>query len=235
MVDKYLAKEYVANIIGKQYVIPLYGVWDKLEDVDFASLPNQFVLKWNHDSGSVILCKDKNKLNIEDVRRKLERGTNYSGFWYGREWPYKHVVPKLIAEQYMEDSLECGQLSDYKIHCFNGEPKVIQVITDRFSENGMINDHYYPSWRKLDLVRGDFVSNTKSIPRPKELDEMLELAKILSAGIPYLRTDFYIVDQRIYFGELTFFPASGFTPFHPEKWDQVWGQWIKLPTDGLEK
>ncbi|MBQ9167318.1 MAG: glycosyl transferase [Oscillospiraceae bacterium] len=232
MVDKYEAKQYVTSLIGEKYIIPTYGVWNKFEDISFKELPNRFVLKCTHDSGGLVICKDKSTLKFSDARKKIEKSLKFDFYSFGREWPYKNVKPRIIAEQYMEDETNKGGLTDYKIHCFNGEPKVIQVISDRFSHDGMINDHYYPTWEKLDLVRGHHATSNKSIPRPNEMDEMLGLAKTLSVGIPYLRTDFYIVNHQIYFGELTFFPASGFNPFHPEKWDYVWGDWIKLPTDG---
>lgn len=235
LVDKYEVKKIVAAEIGEEYVIPTLGVWESFEKIDFDSLPNQFVLKCTHDSGGLAICSDKLKFDINRARRKLNRSLKRNYYWFGREWPYKNVSPRIIAEQYMEDESNKGDLTDYKIHCFNGEPKVIQVITDRFSSEGMINDHYYPTWEKLDLARGHHATSNKLIPRPAEMDEMLELAKKLSAGIPYLRTDFYIVNHQIYFGELTFFPASGFKPFVPEKWDRIWGDWIKLPTDNATK
>lgn len=229
MVDKYLAKDYVAGSIGREYIIPTLGVWERPEDIEFDKLPEQFVLKWNHDSGSIVICKDRNTFDKQAALRKLSGREKYNGYNYGREWPYKNVKPVIIAEAYMEDDPVKGELSDYKIHCFNGEPKVVQVIADRFSKDGMVNDHYTLEWEKLDLVRGHYSTGTKSVPRPAELDEMLRLAKMLSKGTTYLRTDFYIVNHHIYFGELTFFPASGFNPFTPEKWDSIFGEWIRLP------
>lgn len=233
LVDKYEVKKIVAAEIGGDYVIPTLGVWEGFEKIDFDSLPNQFVLKCTHDSGGLAICSDKLKFDINCARMKLNRSMKRNYYWFGREWPYKNVKPRIIAEQYMEDEENKGDLSDYKIHCFNGEPKVIQVITDRFSGDGMINDHYDLSWNKLDIVRGQYSSGNKSVSRPAEMDEMIKLAKKLSAGFPYLRTDFYIVNHQIYFGELTFFPASGFRSFTPEKWDRIWGDWIKLPTDNV--
>lgn len=235
MVDKHEAKRYVADRIGNAHIIPTFGIWEKFDDIDFDALPNQFVLKCTHDSGGLVIVKDKSELDKEAAKKKINKSLARNYYWSGREWPYKSVTPRIIAEQYMEDEENKGDLSDYKIHCFDGEPKVIQVITNRFSEEGMINDHYYPSWEKLDLVRGHYSVGNKSIPCPAELAEMLELARKLSAGIPYLRTDFYIVNHQIYFGELTFFPASGFRAFTPEKWDRIWGDWIKVPTDSAMK
>lgn len=230
-VDKYEAKKIVSEKVGEQYVIPTYGVWERFDDIRFDELPDQFVLKCTHDCGGLVICKDKSKLDLEAVRKKIERSLKRNFYWHAREWPYKHVKPHILAEQYMEDEADKGDLTDYKIHCFNGEPKVIQVITGRFSKEGMINDHYYPSWEKLDIVRGQYVTNEKSVQRPQELDELLAMARKLSEGTPYLRTDFYIVNHRIYVGELTFFPASGFRSFTPEKWDRIWGDWITLPSE----
>lgn len=231
MVDKYEAKAYVSQILGSEYVIPAYGVWDSFDDIPFECLPDQFVLKCTHDSGGLVICKDKQKLNLEEARKKIEKSLQTNYYWIGREWPYKNVKPRIIAEQYMEDTDKPGELTDYKIHCFNGEPKLVQVITDRFLDSGMINDHYTLDWEKLDLVRGHYAASDKSVPRPPEIDEMLKLAKKLCQGTYYVRTDFYIIAHRVYFGEITFFPASGFNPFHPDKWDKIWGEWLKLPID----
>lgn len=233
MVDKYAVKQYVAERIGEEHIIPTLGIWDKFEDIDFDSLPNQFVLKCTHDSGGLSICKDKKTYNFKKAKKKIEFSLKRNFYYVGREWPYKNVPKKIIAEKYMEDEANKGDLSDYKIHCFNGEPKVIQVIRDRFSKTGMVNDHYYPSWEKLDLRRGHHHSGDVVIPRPQEMDKILELAGKLSQGMPYLRVDFYIVNHQIYFGELTFFPANGFNPFNPEKWDRIFGDWIELPEKNI--
>ena len=229
MVDKYTAKQYAADIIGEEHIIPTIGVWDRAEDIDFDALPERFVLKCTHDSHGLVICRDREKLNIPQARKKLDKCLKRDYYLALREWPYKDVPHRIIAEPYMEDSDKPGELTDYKIHCFGGEPKIVQVITDRFSPEGMINDHYSTDWEKLNLGRGKHPMSARPIPRPAELDELLSLASKLSAGHPYLRTDFYIVDHKVYFGELTFFPASGFTPFVPEKWDTIWGEWIELP------
>ncbi len=227
MVDKYAAKQYVADKIGPEHIIPTLGVWERAEDIDFDSLPDQFVMKGTHDSHHLIICTDKSKLDIADARRKMKETLENDYYLATREWPYKHVPRKIIAEVYMDEG--DGQLADYKIHCFGGEPKLVQIIRDRFHPDGVINDHYTPEWEKLELARGTFGRQGAATPRPPEMDEMLRLARVLSAGIPYLRTDFYIVNHQIYFGELTFFPASGTRPFIPEKWDEILGSWITLP------
>lgn len=226
MVDKYEAKKYVANIIGEEHIIPTIAVYDKVEDIDFDKLPNQFVLKWTHDSGGLVICKDKSKLNVDEARKKLKKGERSHYFWRTREWPYKNVRPRIIAEQYMED--ESGyELKDYKIFCFDGEPLVIQLDFDRFKEHK--KNLYSPEWELL-----PFSFNYPSHPeikfeRPQKLDEMLKLARKLSKSIPFLRVDLYWTGERIYFGELTFFPAGGMGKFKPEEWDYKMGERIKLP------
>ncbi len=229
MVDKIEAKGFIADVVGEQYTIPTLGVWDRAEDIDFDSLPDRFVLKCNHDSHSVIVCKDKSALDRKQTVFFLSKHLKQNGYWFGREWPYKNVRPRILAEEYLED--ETGELTDYKIHCYNGNPKIIQVITDRFSPDGMINNHYTLDWEQLDMVRGHFTSIKKAVPKPPEMDEMLQLAEQLAKDTYFLRTDFYIVNHRIYCGELTFFPASGFNPFTPDKWDTILGEWIRLPID----
>ena len=228
MVDKYEAKHFVEKKIGKEYIIPTLGVWDDFEDIDFTSLPKQFVLKWNHDSGSVVICKDKSHFDVEQARKKLEKGKKYSGFWYGREWPYKNVKPRIIAEEYMEDD-STKELRDYKFFCFNGEVKLLFIASERQKEDTETKfDFFDMDFRHLDIKNGH--PNAKSIPEKQlHFEDMKLLAQKLSCGIPVLRVDFYEVNGRIYFGELTFSHWSGFVPFEPENWDEILGDWIVLP------
>ena len=230
MVDKYRVRAYIRERIGERYLIPLFGVWDTPEAVDFGVLPSRFVLKCNHNSGlGMCICKDKAALDIPKVRKELRRGLRQDYYLTGREWPYKDVPRRIIAEQYMES--DAGGLTDYKIHCFGGEPKLILVCRDRFTDTGLTEDFFTPAWEHLDLRRPGHPNAAAEIPRPEELPEMLALAEKLSAGIPFLRVDFYIVGHRIYFSELTFFPASGFDAFVPERWDETLGAWLALPPD----
>lgn len=230
MVDKYLAKEYVAKIIGSQYIIPTIGVWDNANDIDFDKLPERFVLKCNHDSGTgMCICKDKSALDINSVRMELNKGLKEDYYSFNREWSYKNVKRRIIAEQYMEDG-NSKELTDFKIHCFNGVPRAILVCRDRFSDTGLTEDFYDVNWNLMEVRRPSIPNSIKPMEKPFLLEEMLELAKMLSNGIPFLRVDFYIVNQCIYFGELTFYPASGFTSFEPEKWDYIFGSWITLPS-----
>lgn len=228
MVDKYAVKDYVASIIGEQYIIPTLGVWDNFDDIDFDALPNQFVLKCTHDSGGLVICKDKSQLDKMAAKKKIEKCLRRNFYWTGREWPYKEVKPRVIAEKYMEE-YPTTNLTDYKIHSFNGIPRVILVCRDRFSELGLTEDFFDQDWTHLDVRREEHPNSSKAISRPKELDKMLELARILSKDIPFLRTDFYTIGGKVYFGELTFFPASGLEKFVPESFDKELADWIKLP------
>ena len=229
MVDKLRVRDYVAEKIGAEHLIPLLGHWDQYEDVDFSALPDQFVLKCNHDSGSVKIVKDKKAIPQEEYRAFFDARLRANPYKYGREWPYKGVKPCIIAEKLMEDSAGKGELTDYKIHCFSGEPRAVQVISDRFSPDGIKNDFYSLDWKNMGIRRGTMGNADHAAPRPEQLPELLALAKKLAEGIPFVRTDFYVIDGKIYFGEITFFPASGFNPFTPEKWDRILGDWIRLP------
>ncbi len=228
MVDKYKAREYIKKKIGEQYLIPLVGVWDSIDDIDFDVLPNKFVIKCNHNSGlGMCICKDKSKLDIKKVKKGLKKGLKQDYYLTGREWPYKDVPRKIIAEKFLENN-EAG-LTDYKIHCFNGVPKCILVCKDRFSAGGLTEDFFSTDWEHMEVKRPNIPNSKAIIPKPEKLDEMLCLAKKLSKNIPFLRVDFYFVDGKIYFSEFTFFPASGFAPFEPAEWDNVFGEWLELP------
>lgn len=228
LVDKYGVRDYISKVLGKEYLIPLLGVWNKPEDIDFDKLPDQFVLKCNHNSGlGMCICKDKSKLNIKKVIDELHKGLKQNYYITGREWPYKNVPRKIIAEKYMVDSME-EELKDYKIHCFNGEPKIILVCSKRFSKEGLCEDFYDINWKKLDVKRPNCVSSKEISEPPKNLDKMLEYSKILADKKAFVRIDFYEVNGKVYFGEITFYPASGFETFVPEKWDKILGNWIDL-------
>lgn len=228
MVDKNTAKDYVSSRIGTDYIIPTLGVWSSPEEIEWNKLPNQFVLKVTHDSGGLVICKDKSKLDIAAVREKLHRSLNRDYYKHSREWPYKFVPKLILAEQYMEDSESC-ELADFKIHNFNGVPRFILVCRNRYSDTGLTEDFYDCDWNHLNIRRPKHPNAEILMAAPPELPNMLELAKVLSKDIPFVRTDFYIVNHKIYFGELTFFPASGMTPFIPNEWDITFGQWLKLP------
>ena len=228
MVDKYKVREYISKLIGEQYLIPLLGVWDNPDEIDFDALPEKFVLKCNHNSGlGMCICKDKNSLDINKVKKELRRGLKQDYYLTGREWPYKNVKRKIIAEQFMKS--DEGGLTDYKVHCFNGVPKLILVCKDRFTKTGLTEDFFDVEWNHLDVKRPKQNNSSTPIAKPDELDEILKLSAKLSKNIPFLRTDFYIIEGKVYFSELTFYPASGFEKFEPEKWDEILGEWLVLP------
>ena len=224
MVDKNDVKKYVSDIIGSKYIIPTIGLYDKFEDINFDSLPKQFVIKCTHDSGGLIICKDKNKLNIKQARKKIKRSLKKNYYYFGREWPYKNLKPKIIVEKYMEDEND-SSMHDYKIHCFNGKAKYILVCTDR--EEELKETFFDIEWNISPFKRPNHEID-KNIKKPSGLSSMIQLAEKLSKNIPFLRVDFYQINGKIYFGELTFFPAAGFAKFEPEEWDEKLGELIDL-------
>lgn len=227
MVDKYTVKQYVAKIIGDEYIIPTIGVWDKFDDIDFASLPSQFVLKCTHDSGGIVICTDKNKLNIQQTKEKINRSLATNYYLLGREWPYKNVKPKIIAEKYMID--ESGyELKDYKFMCFDGRVECVFTCTERFSDSGIKVTFFDCNWERLPFIR-HYPASNKTISKPKQFNKMIELAKKLSEGIPFVRIDLYEIDNQIYFGEITLYPGNGMEKFTPHEWDYRLGSLIKLP------
>lgn len=228
MVDKYAAKKYVAERIGEQYIIPTLGVWERFDDIDFDKLPNQFVLKCTHDSGGLVICRDKSKFNISEARTKINKSLKSNYYYPGREWPYKNVKPQIIAETYMEDS-KTFELRDYKFFCFDGKVKALFIASDRQSSTEETKfDFFDENYEHIPVTNGH--PNASVLPdKPICFDEMKRLASVLSKGIPHLRVDFYEVEGRVFFGELTFSHWSGFMPFSPEKWDNVFGSWISLP------
>lgn len=227
MVDKYAVKEYVSNIIGSQYIIPTLGVWDIPEQINWESLPKQFVLKTTHGGGNtgVLVCKDKDELNKEDAIDKMKVSLKEDIYCTLREWPYKNVPRRIIAEEYMEDSI-LGELRDYKFFCFNGEVKVLFVATERSTGNVKF-DFFDSEFNHLDIMQVHPMSG-KTIAKPKSFEQMKKIAKQLSIGIPFVRIDLYEVNGRVYFGEYTFYHHGGIVPFHPEEWDFKLGSWISL-------
>ena len=228
MVDKYEAKNYVADIIGEEYIIPTLGVWDDFEDIDFDTLPNQFVLKCTHDSGGLVICRDKSLFNKEAAKKKINKALKRQYYWVWREWPYKNVKPRIIAEKYMEDPAHSEQTSllVYKIMTFNGEPKIIQTIQGDKTRDEAI-DYFDTEWNLLDM-RQNFPNSDKPLNRPVSLEKMILLSKKMSKNTPFLRVDFYEIDGKPYFSEFTFFSDAGLATFHPEKWDKEIGNWINL-------
>lgn len=227
MVDKYTAKQHVTDKIGQEYVIPLLGVWERAEDIDFDVLPERFVLKTTHDSGSYVVCKDKSKLDIPATRKRMAKFLKRKYYDCNREWPYKNVTPRIIAEEYMEESLS-GELRDYKFFTFGGVPKILYIAQGRGADEPTVADFFDMEFNHLPVTI-DHDMAPVAPERPECFEEMKRLAAILSQGTPQLRVDFYEVNGKVYFGEMTFFHCSGMEAFHPEEWDRIFGDWVILP------
>ena len=228
MVDKYDVKKYVADKIGEQYIIPTLGVWDSFDEINFDTLPDRFVLKCTHDSGGLVVCKNKTVLDKTEAKKKISKSIKRDYYLTGREWPYKNVKPRIIAEEYMEDE-KTAELRDYKFFCFDGEVKALFIATERQKAGEEVKfDFFDENFNHLPIRQGH--PNAKVPPeKPECFEEMKVLASRLSKGIPHVRVDFYEVNKKIYFGELTFYHFSGMMPFEPEEWDYKFGEWIKLP------
>ena len=231
MVDKYLVRSYVGKKIGEKYLVPFLGVWDDPDDIDFSALPDQFVLKCNHNSGTgMCICRDKSRIDEHRVREDLRRGLKENFFYLGREWPYKHVPRKIIGEEYLTNGSGEG-LKDYKVLCFHGEPKLIELHMGRFTDH-QTQDFYDTQWHKtsISMARVSHFKVSDSVePKPAALDEMLRLSRILAEGIPHVRVDWYIVRGQLYFGELTFYDGSGFDVYDDPADDLMIGSWLTLP------
>jgi len=227
LVDKLAVKSIVGNIIGEQYIIPTYGVWDKPEEIDFDSLPEQFVLKVTHDSGGVVICKNKSEFDRDEAIEKLHKSLNRDYYRVHREWPYRDVQRRIIAEAYMEDCI-AGELCDYKFFTFQGKVKLLFVATERQNTNTETKfDFFDIDYNHIDMRNGH--PNAKIPPaKPTNFELMVELAEKLSQGIPHVRVDFYEVNGRVYFGEMTFSHWSGLVAFDPPEWDYELGSWIDL-------
>ncbi len=226
MVDKYEAKKYTSKILGDEYIVKTYGVWDDFDQIDIKNLPNKFVLKTTHDSGGVVICRDKNVLDITNARVKLNKHLSTKNYFITREWPYKNIKPKIMAEELLEDSIK-GDLWDYKFYCFNGIPKVMYISMGRQGKH--VPFYFYDmNFKLLNIERPNHEILPKVIDKPECWDEMIELAKKASEGFPHLRVDFYYVNGKILSGEYTFFQGGGMMPFLPSSWDEKLGSWINL-------
>ena len=226
MVDKYAVKEYVANLIGEEYVIPTYGVWDTFDEINFDALPDQFVLKCTHDCGGLVICRDKSNLDIRAAKAKITKCLKRNYYNTSREWPYKNVKPRIIAEKYTQDG-DTQTLPVYKVFTFGGEPKLIQAIQNDKTPEETI-DYFDPEWNRLDL-RQNFPNSKSPLKKPAQLQQILQLSRNICVALPFVRTDFYIINGEVYFSEFTFYSDSGLAVFHPQWWDETLGNWLKLP------
>lgn len=229
LVDKSLVKKHVSDIIGEKYIIPTLGVYNTFDEIDFDKLPNQFVIKCTHDSGGLIICKDKSKFDYENAKKKIEKSLSRNYYYNSREWPYKNVKPRIIVEKYMEDKEKIVP-EDYKLYCFNGEPKYIVVFHNRFDNSKKLSETVYDTdWNPQHVSFDNHFEISDIIEeKPKCLDELLEITRKLCANLPQVRIDFYIINNKIYFGEITFYTASGFQPMIPESLDEKLGKLIDL-------
>lgn len=229
LVDKYEVRKYIEKTLGEDVLIPLLGVWDNFDDIDFDRLPDKFVLKCTHDSGGLVICTDKSKLDKVAIRKKINKCLKRNYYYNGRERVYKNIKPRIICEQYMID--ESGvELKDFKLMCFNGKVKCTFVCINRNTENGLNINIYDTDWNLMPFQRPNQPNSNRVINKPKSYDKMVEFAEKLSKSFPFVRVDFYEVDGQLYFGELTFYPGSGFERFVPESYDEILGEWIELPT-----
>ena len=232
LVDKYLAKEKIAKIVGEERIIPNIAVYSSPDDIDFNKLPSKFVLKCNHNSGlGMYICKDKSKLTNKDVsviRKNLAKGLAQDYYLHGREWPYKNVQRKIIAEKYMTDGYGKDTFTDYKFFCFNGKVDSVMVCLDRYT--GETKYYFFnKNWQLCRYnKRGKEAPADFTLPKPGRIDEMFEMAGTLSEGLPFARVDLYNSEGQIYFGEITFFPDSGFDSNLVKETDEYFGSLINL-------
>lgn len=226
LVDKCAVKPWIAEKIGQQYVIPTLGEWENFDDINFDALPDQFVLKCNHDSGGLVICKDKSKLDIAAARKKINKSLKRNFYSWGREWPYKNIPRKILCEKYMDEGT--GEaLTDYKVLCFGGKPKLFEMHNGRFTDHHT-QDFYDTEWNLTEYHQVGDQYSTVPMERPACLEEMLELSEKLAEGLPQVRVDWYYIQGQVYFGEITLFDGSGLDPFE-KNYDEVFGSWIPLP------
>ncbi len=228
MADKLLAKAFVAERIGEDHVIPTLGVWDRFEEIDLDTLPEQFVLKCTHDSGGLVICRDKAAVDWAAARKRINGALKKNYYWHTREWPYKHIQPRILAEPLLSEG-DSQELRDYKFFCFDGQPRALFVATDRQRLGTETKfDFFDMDFGHLDIQNGH---PNRDVPpeKPQCFEEMKAFAGVLSAGVPQLRVDFYEVEGHVYFGEMTFYHYGGMMAFQPEAWDKIFGEWIRLP------
>ena len=230
LVDKYLVRDYIREKLGEEYLIPLIGAWDSPDEIDFDALPDKFVLKCNHNSGlGMYICKDKSKMDVEKVKKELQRGLDQDYYLTGREWPYKDVPRKIICEKFMSDTPDASDFTDYKFFCFDGYVDCVMVCLERSSGNTKFY-FFDEKWELKRLnIRGKNAPEGFTIPKPECMDEMFKIAAELSKGLPYVRVDLYQSNGQIYFGEMTFFPDSGFDANLLKETDEYFGKLLKLP------
>lgn len=221
--DKYAVREYVEAKIGKEYLIPMLGCWDSVDDIPWDSLPSSFVLKPTHDSGSVIICNDKDSLDIEAVKHRLSCALQTNYYYVDRERPYKSLKPKVLAEVLLDEDIV-----DYKFYVFGGVPEYLYVGQGLVSDHSLRISFYDMDGKLAPFKRMDYPGLDDNFIMPDNFEEMKELASILSDNLPFVRVDLYSVAGRVYFSEITLTPAGGHMPFSPRKYDRILGDMIHL-------
>jgi hypothetical protein len=227
LVDKYEVKKYVSNVIGSKYIVPSYGVWDKFENIDFENLPNSFVLKATHDSSGALICSNKSSFDFMGASKHLNKVLNRNYFYSCREWPYKNVQPRIIADEYLKDDKN-GVLLDYKFLCFNGVPIYMYCTV---KGNDIFENFYDMNFNPVNFYRG-YKRKSPEFSKPINFELMKTLACKLSKNIPFVRIDFFEVNEKVYFGEYTFFDWGGFKKFSSKDVDLFLGDLIELNKDG---
>ncbi len=228
MVDKYAVKQYVENIIGKQYIVPTLGVWNSFDEINFDLLPEQFVLKCTHDSGGLVICKNKSKFQKSIAKSKIEKSLQFNYYKKSREWPYKNVPHRIIAEPFLEDD-EYKELRDYKFFCFGGKVKAMFIVTNRQNNNcETCFDFFDRDFNHFFCINGHPMAE-HTPKKPKNFEEMIMLAEELSQNLPHARIDFFEVNGTTLFGEITLFHHGGGVKFDPIEIDYKFGSWLDLP------
>lgn len=225
LVDKYEVRNYVREKIGEEYLVPLYGVYNKWDEIDFSALPDEFVIKCTHDSGSVVICRDKNTFDYESAKKKIEAGLARNQFYLSREWPYKNVKPRIIIEEFLHDNYN-QYVNDYKLYCFNGVIKMFLVCTDR-NTNKVQYNYFDNNWNELDI--SNEAKSNNHIPKPSNYNQMVSCAELLSKDMPFVRIDYYESNKKMYFGEITFFSGGGRWLWKNHEIDKYLGDLIELP------
>lgn len=224
IVDKYEVRKFVESKIGDKYLTKLFGVWSNFDEIDISKLPNSFVLKCTHDSGGVLVCKDKGSINLIDARKKFNKAIKKNFFDIGRELPYKKITPRIICEELLTNN-DGSEIMDFKFFCFHGVPKFMYIASDRSFDTKF--DFFDLSFKKFDLKQY-YPNSNKPFKKPDNFDEMIDIARKLSVGFPHVRIDLYNVNNKIYFGEITFYHLSGFKRFKPDNFDYAFGEYINL-------
>lgn len=228
LVDKYEVRDYVKEKIGEEYLVPLYGVYNSWNEIDFSALPDAFVIKCTHDSGSVVICKNKSAFDYDAAKKKIEEGLARNQFYLSREWPYKNVKPRIIIEKYLIDE-KSGDLPDYKFFCFDGKVKILESNTERQSKTGTKTDFYTPEFELIKMKEKGYPNSNKNHSKPENFDAMKQFAETLSANYPFIRVDFNLANNHIWFGELTLYHCGGRMLFEPDEYNKIFGDWITLP------